>query len=180
MVRQVRRRWRIKLALRGAVGFLLAGVLAMIAIAYALEALKFTPAAILSFRIITGLVLVAAGAWFFARPLSRKVSDEQVALYLEEHEPTLDSTILSAMEASERPGDWSPELIRKLVENAIERVHEIREGERIERASMMRYLWVSGAVALGAIALFTFGPAYFRHTLSAIFVITSDVEAAAP
>ncbi len=149
VVRQVRRRWRIKLALRGAVGFLLAGVLAMIAIAYALEALKFTPAAILSFRIVTGLVLVAAGAWFFARPLSRKVSDEQVALYLEEHEPTLDSTILSAMEASERPGDWSPELIRKLVENAIERVHEIREGERIERDSMMRYLWVSGAVALG-------------------------------
>ena len=112
VVRQVRRRWRIKLALRGAVGFLLAGVLAMIAIAYALEALKFTPAAIFSFRIVTGLVLVAAGAWFFARPLSRKVTDEQVALYLEEHEPTLDSTILSAMEASERPGDWSPELIR--------------------------------------------------------------------
>ena len=123
---------------------------------------------------------MAAGAWFFARPLSRKVSDEQVALYLEEHEPTLDSTILSAMEASERPGDWSPELIRRLVENAIERVHHIREGERIERHSMLRYLWVSGAVAVGAIALFAFGPAFFRHTLSAIFVISRDVEAAAP
>ena len=161
VVRQVRRRWRIKLALRGAVGFLLAGVVAMIAIAYALEALKFTPTAILSFRIVTGLVLVAAGAWFFARPLSRKVTDEQVALYLEEHEPTLDSTILSAMEASERPGDWSPELIRRLVENAIERVHEIHEGERIERDSMLRYVWVSGAVAVGAIALFTYRPGLF-------------------
>ena len=32
----------------------------------------------------------------------------------------------------------------------------------------------------GAIALFTFGPAYFRHTLSAIFVISTDAEAAAP
>ena len=80
VVRQVRRRWRIKLALRGAVGFLVAGVVAIIAIAYALEALKFTPAAILSFRIVTALVFVAAGAWFFARPLSRKVTDEQVAL----------------------------------------------------------------------------------------------------
>ena len=49
-------------------------------------------------------MLVAAGAWFFARPLSRKVTDEQVALYLEEHEPTLDSTILSAMEASRAAG----------------------------------------------------------------------------
>ncbi len=180
VVRQVRRRWRLKLALRGAVGFLLAGILAIVAIAYALETLKFTPTAILSFRIVTGLVLVAAGAWFFARPLSRKVSDEQVALYLEEHEPTLDSTILSAMEASERPGDWSPELIRRLIENAIDRVHEIREGERIESESMRRYLLVATAVGVGAIALFTFGPAYFRHALSAIFVISRDVEAAAP
>ena len=180
VVRQVRRRWRIKLALRGAVGFLIAGIVAILAIAYTLEALKFTPSAIFWFRIVTGLVLVAAGAWFFARPLSRKVTDEQVVLYLEEHEPSLDSTILSAMEASERPGDWSPVLINRLVENAIERAHEIHEGQRIERDSMMRYAWISGGVALAAVALFTFGPAYLRHTLSAIFVISTDAEAAAP
>ena len=138
VVRQVRRRWRIKLALRGAVGFLLAGLIAILAIAYTLEALKFSPDAIFWFRIVTALVIVASGAWFFARPLSRRVTDEQVALYLEEHEPSLDSTILSAMEATERPGDWSPELIRRLVEHAIERVHEIQEGERIEREPMKR------------------------------------------
>ena len=93
VVRQVRRRWRIKLALRGAVGFLIAGIVAILAIAYTLEALKFTPSAIFWFRIVTGLVLVAAGAWFFARPLSRKVTDEQVVLYLEEHEPSLQATL---------------------------------------------------------------------------------------
>ena len=180
VVRQVRRRWRIKLALRGAVGFLLAGLVAILAIAYTLEALKFTPAAIFWFRIVTGLVLVAAGAWFFARPLSRKVTDEQVALYLEEHEPSLDSAILSAMEVSQKPGEWSPQLIERLVEKAIERVHEIHEGERIERDPMRRYAWVAGAVAVAAIALFMYGPSYLRHTLSAIFVISRDVEAAAP
>src|SRR6187401_254253 len=180
VVRQVRRRWRIKLALRGAVGFLLAALVAILAIAYTLEALKFSPDAIFWFRIVTALVFVAAGAWFFARPLSRKVTDEQVALYLEEHEPTLDSAIMSAMEATERPGDWSPELIHKLIEHAIERVHAIQEGERVEQEPMKRYAWVAGGVALAAVALFTFGPAYFRHTLSAIFVISTDAEAAAP
>ncbi|MGH9219752.1 MAG: hypothetical protein ACRD1W_10650, partial [Vicinamibacterales bacterium] len=180
VVRQVRRRWRVKLFLRGAVGFLLAGLVAILAIAYALEALKFTPGAIFWFRIVTALVFVAAGAWFFARPLSRKVTDEQVALYLEEHEPTLDSTILSAMEVSERPGDWSPGLIDRLVENAIARVHEIQEGERIEREPMRRYAWVAGAVAVTTIALFMYGPSYLRHTLTAIFDVSRDVEAAAP
>ena len=180
VVRQVRRRWRIKLALRGAVGFLLAGVVAIVAMAYTLEALKFTATAIVAFRIVTAVVLVAAGAWFFARPLSRKVTDEQVALYLEEHEPTLDSTILSAMEESEKPGDWSPVLIQRLIENAIVRVHEIQEGHRIERDPMRRYAWLAGGVVVGAVALFTFGPAYLRHALSAIFVISSSAEAAAP
>ena len=140
VVRQVRRRWRIKLALRGAVGFLLAGLVAILAIAYALETLQVHAQRRSSGSASSpALVLVAAGAWFFARPLSRKVTDEQVALYLEEHEPTLDATILSAMEVSERPGDWSPALIERLVENAIERVHEIQDGERIEREPMRRY-----------------------------------------
>ena len=61
VVRQVRRRWRIKLALRGAVGFLLAGLVAIVAIAYTLEALKFSPDAIFWFRIVTVVVFVAAG-----------------------------------------------------------------------------------------------------------------------
>ena len=141
---------------------------------------KFTPGAIFWFRIVTALVFVAAGAWFFARPLSRKVTDEQVALYLEEHEPTLDSTILSAMEVSERPGDWSPELIDRLVENAIERVHEIQEGERIEREPMRRYAWVAGAVAVGAIALFMYGPSYSVTRCRRSSSSRADVEAAAP
>ena len=134
-----------------------------------------------AFRIVTALVFVAAGAWFFARPLSRKVTDEQVALYLEEHEPTLDSTILSAMEATERPGDWSPELIQPPGRKR-DRARARDPGRRAHRARADEALRLDRrrASPLAAIALFTFGPAYFRHTLSAIFVISRDVEAAAP
>ena len=97
VIRQVRHRWRMKLAIRGAVGFIAATVLALVASAYALEALRFSPGAILSFRIILFVVAGALAAWFLVRPLMRKVSDDQVALYLEEHEPTLEATIITAM-----------------------------------------------------------------------------------
>ena len=50
------------------------------------------------------LVLAAALCFFVVRPLRRQVTDEQVALYLEEHEPSLQATLLSAVEAS-RSGD---------------------------------------------------------------------------
>jgi hypothetical protein len=182
VIRQVRQRWRLKLAVRGAVGFLAATILALVASAYALEALKFTPGAILTFRV--GLLLVAAAlaGWFLVRPLLRKVSDEQVALYLEEHEPTLEATIVTALEA-ERAGqshEMSPALVRKLVEGAIERVHEIEDGRRIETVPVRRYAMAAGGVAIVALALFAFGPAYLRHALSALLVISRDVEAAAP
>src|SRR5687767_3793690 len=103
VIRQVRHRWRVKLAIRGAVGFLAATIVALIASAYALEALRFSAGAILAFRVTLLIVAVACAAWFLVRPLMRKVSDEQVALYLEEHEPSLEATIITAIEA-ERAG----------------------------------------------------------------------------
>ena len=83
-----------------------------------------------TFTIVTGVTLVSAAAWFFARPLLRKVTDEQVALYLEEHEPSLESTILTALAA---PGDAaaSPVLVQRMIETALERVHAAGDGARI-------------------------------------------------
>jgi hypothetical protein len=135
VIRQVRSRWRTKLALRGVARFLVVTVLVLIASAYALETLRFSPAAILAFRIIVGLAVVASAAWFIARPLMRRVSDEQVALYLEEHEPTLQATIITAMDAEQagREQEMSPTLVRRLIEAALERCHEIEQGRRVER-----------------------------------------------
>ena len=49
-------------------------------------------------------------------PLLRSVSDEQVALYLEEHEPSLEAAIISAVEAQDsgQPGQ-SPALVGSAV-----------------------------------------------------------------
>ena len=96
VIRQVRKRWRMKLALRGVARFVGCMALVLIGSAYALESLRFSPNAILAFRVAVGLAVVASAAWFIVRPLMRRVSDEQVALYLEEHEPTLEATIITA------------------------------------------------------------------------------------
>jgi len=58
-----------------------------------LEALRFSAVSIIAFRILIVAVFAAlAGIWLF-RPLMRKVSDAQVALYLEEQEPSLEAAI---------------------------------------------------------------------------------------
>ncbi|MCC7034518.1 MAG: hypothetical protein IT179_16985, partial [Acidobacteria bacterium] len=178
-IRQVRKRWRTKLAVRGAVGFLVAGVLAMFAIAAALDFFRFSPASIFWFRIVAGLVLAGAAAWFFARPLLRKVTDEQVALYLEEHEPSLEFAIVTAMA---EPGDTaaSPVLVQRMIETAVERLHAVEDGARIEREPLRRFSMAVAVVSAVALAIFTIGPAVLRQTLTALFVLSRSVEAAAP
>src|SRR6266540_4855413 len=101
VIRQVRSRWRYKVALLGTARFLAVTALVLVASGYALESLRFTPGAILAFRVVLALAVLASGAWFIVLPLLRKVSDEQVALYLEEHEPTLEATIITAIEADQ-------------------------------------------------------------------------------
>jgi hypothetical protein len=108
VIRQVRRRWRLKLALRGAVGVIGLGLLVVLAGAFGLEAARFSAGAIVTFRIVTIAAFLVLTAFLLVRPLVQRVSDEQVALYLEEHEPSLQAEIISAVEATASPKAPAP------------------------------------------------------------------------
>ena len=129
IIHQVRRRWRMKLALRGALGVVGLGLLVLVLSALGLESWRFTPGAIITFRIILGVALVGLVGYLLVRPLMRSASDEQVALYLEEHEPSLQAAIISAVEAGRGGADspYSATLVRKLVESAVGEVRGDRK-----------------------------------------------------
>ena len=96
-VRAVRRRWRTRLVVRGLLQVVVAGVLAIVAASMALEFFRFSPQAVWVARgLMAGLLLVAAWRGV-VRPLRRQASDAQVALYLEEHEPSLNSALITAL-----------------------------------------------------------------------------------
>src|SRR6476469_7030482 len=117
VIRQVRRRWRLKLAVRGVLGVVTLGVVVLLLAAYGLESWRFTPGSIVAFRIILGLALAGLTGYLLVRPLMRGATDEQVALYLEEHEPSLQAAIISAVESSRGQGalGYSASLVRRLV-----------------------------------------------------------------
>src|SRR5215470_3515808 len=94
VIHRVRNRWRLKLALRGAVIVVAGTVLALLLSASSLEALRFSPTAIISFRLLALLVFGALLYLGFILPLRRQVTDSQVALYLEERDPSLEAAIL--------------------------------------------------------------------------------------
>ena len=186
IIHDVRRRWRYKLALRGAVGVLGLGVAALLLSAFGLESWRFSAGSIITFRVVLGLTLAALTYWFLLRPLLRSVSDEQVALYLEEHEPSLQSAIISAVEMSAANGASTTEsphsaaLVERLVQSAVEKCQAIDRGRAVERRPVRRYAGIIAAIAVVTLAVFSLGPAYLRHALSALLIVSRSVEAAAP
>jgi hypothetical protein len=185
VIRRVRGRWRWKVVLRSVTVLVGAAILALLAVAYGLERFRFSPAAVVVARVVTYVVLVVLGWFFFVRPLGRRVSDPQVALYLEEHEPSFQEALVSAVDvgAPDRPvartGE-SAELLEQLVKSAVERCQRSDVGRGLERRSLRRSLGMLGIITAVATVVFTFGPAYLRQGAFAVLVPVTGIEAASP
>src|SRR5436853_6049864 len=179
VIRSVRNRWRQRLMVRGAVLVVAGTLVALFLSASSLEALRFSPGAIISFRLIALAVFAALIYQFMVRPMRREVSDTQVAMYLEEHDPKLEAAILSAIEAtsgSTISQDHSPHLVDKLVEQAIEQCRHAIAGHHVDRRAVKRHAMTFAGVIVAALLLVILGPAYLRQGLSALLVITRSSD----
>ena len=83
IVRKVRRYWRLKVALRGIAIVTAIGAVMLLVAAYGLEWARLSPLSIILSRIGLAVIFTATLIYFLVRPLIHKVTDEQVALYLE-------------------------------------------------------------------------------------------------
>src|SRR5918993_4250545 len=180
IISEVRARWRFKLLMRGAV--CMAGLTLGIFLlaAYGMEWARFSPASVLAGRVALAAVLAAGAVWFLVRPMRRRVTDEQVAMYLEEHEPSLQATLISAVEASREGRPQSAALVNKVVQQAIEKCAEADAARRVERLPMRRYATALAVVGVVALVAMLIGPGFLRNAASALFAFSPDISAAAP
>ena len=85
-----------------------------------------------------------------------------MALYLEEHEPSLQSAIISAVEmnamnAMSKASADSPHsaaLVERLVASAVEKCQAIDRGRAVERRPVRRYAGTIEAIAVCTLAVF--------------------------
>jgi hypothetical protein len=185
IIHDVRARWRWRVVLRSLAVLAGSAVGTLLVAAYGLEQFRFSPSSIIGFRVLTYLAFAALGWLFFVRPLARRVTDQQVALYLEEHEPSLQEALLSAVDASatDRPprqGLESMQLLRRLIECAIERCQQTDLGRDAERQSLRRSAIALATIGAAAALVFVVGPAYLRQGALAMLVPTGSAEAASP
>ena len=180
MVRQIRRRWRARIAIRGMAIVLGAGLLAFLLSVYGLEVARFSASSVMWFRGILWFVVAALTARFLIWPLARRVSDEQAALYLEENEPSLEASVLGALETASGSDQASEALARKVVESALRRAGNIDFGRRIEQKGLYRSSGTLATVALGSLALLLLGPVQLRNGAAALLFPTRDAGTVNP
>ncbi|MHB1170851.1 MAG: DUF4175 family protein, partial [Longimicrobiales bacterium] len=177
LIRSVRNRWRMKLLIRGVAYTGGAALALFVLLSFVASRSGFEPAVIIALRII-GWGAVAGVAWYWlVRPLLRRPSDQQVALYIEEHEPALRNALVSAVDDA---ADASPALLQRTLEQALQRMHAIDDGRDIER----RDLRLSGAMLVGvvvlAIGLIAARPATLRYGAGALLNPLAPTGAAQP
>jgi len=185
VIRRVRNRWRVRMGLRGAAFVLAAGLGGFLISSYGLEFFKFSSGAVIAFRILTYLMLGGLVYWYLVRPLAGAIPDSRVALYLEEHDPTLQAAVLSALEETKRGKrdgslDYSPALVDRLVQTAVEHCRGLDWGAAVEREKIRRSSSYLAIVSAAALLAFVLGPSYLRHGASALLTPTGSVEAASP
>jgi hypothetical protein len=187
VIQTVRKRWRTKLLLRGGIVVLGGALLALGLASWGLQALRFSPAAVIGFRIAIVTTFVALVAFWFVRPLRRRVSDVQVALFVEEHEPSLQAAILSAVDAGATSGtasaasaDVPPIILERLIEQAVEKCRTSAAVSHVGQSAVRRNTVILGAIAAIAVLLLSIGPEFFRQGASALLVLSRDAAAASP
>ena len=180
MVRQIRRRWRTRIAIRGMAIVFGAGLFAFGLSVAGLEFARFSASSVMWFRGILWFLVAGLTARFLIWPLARRVSDEQAALYLEENEPTLEASVLAALETTSGSSETSEALAQGVVKSALQRARNIDFGRRIEQKGLYRWSGGLAAVALGSLALLLLGPTQLRDGAAALLFPTRDAEAVNP
>lgn len=157
----VRRRWRVRLALEGLVP-VVAVVAAMLAIWLLLwPVAEGRPLLINVARGVVGLGLVGGLLVLVRRWVGSRPSVDQVALYVEEREPALRQSLLSALTAGDSEGA-APGLVARVATMARQGLARIDDGRYLEQARIRRAGRVVGAITLGSAALLALGPGWFR------------------
>ena len=181
VVRRVRRRWRLKLILRGLALTVAGALVTFLVSASSLEFLRFQPEAVTAFRIVLWLIVGCFLVRWVVWPLLRPISDERVALYLEENEPSLQARVLAAVESAGKADELerSP-LLQEVVKRAVRECRRIDYGGRIEQQSIRRSAGALGGLTLASVAVLLLGPGFLRHGMSALFFPTRSAESVNP
>ena len=104
------------------------GLLAFLLFTFVMDQFRYSPTAIVIVRALTVFALIGLIVRYLILPLTRRFSDEQIALYIEEYDPSLKTALLSAVEFSSKIDSLeatggSHDLVRGLIKSVVKKCY---------------------------------------------------------
>jgi uncharacterized protein DUF4175 len=167
-VHGVRTRWKLRRALLGAALAIAGSLIVLAVLAYTLNAADYGDRAVMVGQIIAGVTVVGLFAWFVIRPMLPRPSDAQMALFIEERVPTLDASLVTAVELDARERSTgvlgrSPALAMRLFQSARDRIRKIDDARAVDRRALNQSVLAFATMATLAFVLTLAGPRILKH-----------------
>ena len=181
VVHTVRRRWRTRNLLRGVLLSAVAGMAALLIVGVLVDSWSWGPtsATVIAALLYAGVAVVTFRT--LIRPVFHKVSDRQVALYLEENEPGLKAEILTAVDSLDKePDPQSAALLSGLIRSAVLRARVVEGGRRVDREPLKRLSWSTGGLVVLLAILLVADPMGLRQSAPGLVRPWTVVEVASP
>lgn len=174
-LRRVRARYTLRVLFRGLAILAVALVLGVAASAYGLEVFRYSSTAVATVRGLLYLWAMFLAVRFVIAPIwrgRRQASDAAIARYIEEHEPSLDAALRSAVDAVV-PGSAADRsslaLQNRLVDDVVGRLEAFDLPREVDRVEIRRAASALGAAAVGALAFFLLAPAFMKQAFPYLF-----------
>ncbi len=156
LVSDIRRRWRRRALMQGAALTLLVLLFCATALLLAYTTARVQPLHLMLGLGVTALVVLAVAVQFLLRPALRRLSDRQIALFVEEKIPDLEDRLNSAVEVDDaaRLRREHGALIDRLIDDAARRTRAIPLTTLVDRKRERVLAYSAGA---GLVLFLLFG-----------------------
>lgn len=156
LIRDIRSRWRRRALLQGTaltVGVLAAWGLGLVLLYWTVD---LPPAALLVLAAAGGLIVVCLAVQYIARPALRRVTDQQIAMLIEERVPKLEDRLNSAVEIDDPKAARKAHgvLVDRLIDDAAEQARTVPLTTVVDRHKERIF---AGASAVGLVLFLVLG-----------------------
>lgn len=167
-VKLVRRRWRTQTTVKGLSLSLVMTISLLVLGVWGADLFGFRPAAVWLMRVVTGAAMLYVGWRFLWLPFRQRVTDVQIAQFIEESYPQLEDRLVSAVEFGGKRD--SSGMLDLLIRDALEKTNRVDLSIFVNRRRLF-YFGLLGALSfLALFALLNWGPSFFPYGFSRIYV----------
>jgi hypothetical protein len=165
----VRARRRAQVLAKGISLFLASAIVLLVLGVWGADLFGFEPAAVWSVRTLAGSAVFLVAWYFLCLPLRARVTDVQIAQFVEERYPQLEDRLVTAVEFGGQKKE-SAGMIDLLISDALEKSCRLDLSIFLNRRRFASFVALGIAACLALMALLNWGPAFFPYGFSRLYI----------